>query len=63
MIGPGKSIIRKCGLVEVGVALLEEMCHCGLPYNDVCVWGGELCADVCVRMSTKMWLYIIVNIK
>ena len=24
----GNGTIRKCGLVKVGVALLEEMCHC-----------------------------------
>jgi hypothetical protein len=28
MLGPGNDIIRRCGLVRVGVALLEEMCHC-----------------------------------
>ena len=25
--GPGSSTIRMCGLVGVGVALLEEVCH------------------------------------
>jgi hypothetical protein len=29
MLGPGSSTVRKCGLVGVGVALLEEVCHCG----------------------------------
>ena len=29
MLGPGHGTIRRCGLVEVGVALLEEVCHCG----------------------------------
>jgi hypothetical protein len=28
MLGPGSGTIRRCGLVEVGVALLEEVCHC-----------------------------------
>jgi hypothetical protein len=30
--GSGSGTIRKCGLVEVGVNLLEEVCHWG--------WGG-----------------------
>ena len=29
MLGPGSGTIRRCGLVGVGVALLEEVCHCG----------------------------------
>jgi hypothetical protein len=29
MLGPGSGTIRRCGLVRVGVALLEEVCHCG----------------------------------
>jgi hypothetical protein len=29
MLGPGNGIIRRCGLVDEGVALLEEVCHCG----------------------------------
>ena len=29
MLGPGRGTIRRCGLVGVGVALLEEVCHCG----------------------------------
>jgi hypothetical protein len=29
MLGPGHGIIRRCGLVGVGVALLGELCHCG----------------------------------
>jgi hypothetical protein len=28
MLGPGSGTNR-CGLVGVGVALLEEVCHCG----------------------------------
>jgi hypothetical protein len=28
MRGPESSTIRRCGLVGVGVALLEEVCHC-----------------------------------
>ena len=28
MLGPGSSTIRRCGLYGVGVALLEEVCHC-----------------------------------
>ena len=31
MLGPGIGTTRKCGSVGVGVALLEEVCHC---------WGG-----------------------
>jgi hypothetical protein len=26
MLGPGSGIIRRCGLVGVGVTLLEEVC-------------------------------------
>ena len=29
MLGPGRGTIRRCILVGVGVALLEEACHCG----------------------------------
>ena len=29
MLGPGSGIIEGCGLVGVGVALLEEVCHDG----------------------------------
>jgi len=29
MLGTGSSTIRKYSLVGVGVALLEEVCHCG----------------------------------
>jgi hypothetical protein len=28
MLGPEGDIIRRCGLVVVGEALLEEVCHC-----------------------------------
>jgi hypothetical protein len=28
MLDAGSGTIRRYGLVEVGVALLEEMCHC-----------------------------------
>ena len=28
MLGPGHGTIRRYGLVGVGVALLEEVCHC-----------------------------------
>ena len=28
MLGPGNGSIRRCGLIGVGVALLEEACHC-----------------------------------
>jgi hypothetical protein len=28
MLGPGCGLIWRCGLVGVGVALLEEVCHC-----------------------------------
>jgi hypothetical protein len=29
MLGSRSGTIRRCGLVGVGVALLEEACHCG----------------------------------
>jgi hypothetical protein len=29
MIGPGSGTIWRYGLVRVGVALLEGVCHCG----------------------------------
>jgi hypothetical protein len=29
MFGPGSGAIRRCDLVEVGVSLLQEVCHCG----------------------------------
>ena len=29
ILGPGSGTIRRCGLVRVSVALLEEVCHCG----------------------------------
>jgi hypothetical protein len=29
VLGLGTGTIRRYGLVGVGVALLEEMCHCG----------------------------------
>ena len=28
-LAPGRGTIGRCGLVGVGVALLEDMCHCG----------------------------------
>jgi hypothetical protein len=33
MLGPGSGTIRRCGLVEVGAALLEEVCHCGVGFE------------------------------
>jgi hypothetical protein len=29
MLGPGRGTGRRCVLIGVGVALLEEVCHCG----------------------------------
>jgi hypothetical protein len=29
MVGPGSGTIWKCDLVRIGMALLEEVCHCG----------------------------------
>ena len=29
LVGSGSSTIRWCGFVEVGMALLEKVCHCG----------------------------------
>jgi hypothetical protein len=45
--GLGSGTIRRCDLVGVGVALLEEVCHCGgglgdppnhLGASPVCLW-------------------------
>jgi hypothetical protein len=33
MLGPGSGTIRRCGLVRVGLALLEEVCHCGVSFK------------------------------
>ena len=32
MLDPGSGTIWKCDLVGVGVALLEEVCHCGVGF-------------------------------
>jgi hypothetical protein len=29
MLGPGSGTIRRCDLAGVGMALKEEVCHCG----------------------------------
>jgi hypothetical protein len=29
MLDPGSGTIRRCGLFGIGVALLEDVCHCG----------------------------------
>jgi hypothetical protein len=29
MLGPVSDTIRRCGLIEISLALLEEVCHCG----------------------------------
>jgi hypothetical protein len=29
MLGPEGDTVRRCGLVRVGVAFLEEVCYCG----------------------------------
>ena len=34
MLGPGSGTTRRSGLVEVGVALLEEVSHCGRGLQD-----------------------------
>ena len=34
ILGPGSGIIKRCGLLGVGVALLEEVCHCGSGQSD-----------------------------
>jgi hypothetical protein len=33
MFGHRNGTIRRCGLVGVGVALLEEVCHCGAGFE------------------------------
>jgi hypothetical protein len=45
MLGPGSGTIRECRLVGVGVALLEEVCHCG---------GGLYQSPSCCLLN-KMW--------
>lgn len=45
MLGPGSGTIRRCDLVGVGVALLEEMCHSGGGLGEVpptCLDGSLL---------------------
>lgn len=29
MVGSGSDTVRRCDLVRVGMALLEEVCYCG----------------------------------
>ena len=36
MLGPGSPSFRRCGLFSVGVALLDEVCHCGCGLGDPC---------------------------
>ena len=36
MLGPGSGTIRRCGLVRVGVALLEEVCGVGFGFQKLC---------------------------
>ena len=33
MASKGNGTIRRCGLVGVGVVLLEEVCHCGVGFE------------------------------
>jgi hypothetical protein len=40
MLGPGSGTIRRCGLVGVGVALLEEVYHCEVSFLLV-AWGCQ----------------------
>jgi hypothetical protein len=40
MLGPENGTIRRCGLVGVDVALLEEVCHCG---GGLCPGYPSLC--------------------
>ena len=49
MLGPGSGTIRRCGLVGVGVALLEEVCHC----------GGGLCNPLpsCLEDSSLLFTF------
>jgi hypothetical protein len=35
MLGPGSCTIKRCGLLGVEVALLEEVCHCGGGLGDL----------------------------
>jgi hypothetical protein len=30
ILGPGSGTIKRCDIVGIGVALLEELCHCGV---------------------------------
>jgi hypothetical protein len=51
MLDLGSGTIRRCGLVGVGVALLEEVCHywgrlLDLPLNQS---GGNQSSPVCLQ--------------
>jgi hypothetical protein len=35
MLGPENDPIKRCGLVEITVALLEDVCHCGVSYESL----------------------------
>jgi hypothetical protein len=54
MLGPGSGTIWRCGLVGVGVALLEWVCHCGsglLFYFILVVVGGYETGFLCVALA------------
>lgn len=29
MLGPRSGTVRRCGLVGIGMALIQKVCHCG----------------------------------
>jgi hypothetical protein len=45
MLGPGSGTIWRCGLIGVGVALLEYVCHCGhgLKTLILAAWKSVFC--------------------
>jgi hypothetical protein len=47
MLDPGSGTIRRYGLVGIGVALLEDVCHCG---------GGLRDPPSCLKKTICSWL-------
>jgi hypothetical protein len=48
MFGPGSDTIRRYGLVVVGVALLEEVCHCRSGFVD----PSSSCQEVSLLLAS-----------
>jgi hypothetical protein len=49
MLGPGCGTIKRYGLVGVVVALLEEVCHCGVGFETLLLAAHELVSSVCLK--------------